>query len=216
MNHVVLERLSKVGVIAVLRAPSSESAVRAAETLVSEGITGIEVTYSTPDAAAAITRIRANHGDAVYLGAGTVLTKAHAREAVDAGAEFLVSPGIDADVATTMVGLGVPAMLGALTPTEVMRASALGATVVKVFPASLGGPSYLAALRAPFPDVPLMPTGGVNAANLVDWFRAGAVAVGAGGDLVPKALLTAGDWTGIAAIARSFRQSFDRVAGDAA
>lgn len=199
-----LSGLRAATVVAVLRAPSAEAGIRATDALVAGGITGIEITYSTPDAAAVIREIRRRHGDAVHLGAGTVLEPRQAREAVDAGAEFLVSPGTDAELAGAMLGTGVTVLSGALTPSEVMTALRLGVHVVKLFPASLGGPAYLKALRGPFPDVDFVPTGGVNAANLAEWLAAGAVAVGAGGDLCPAAAMATGDWDTITATARQF------------
>ena len=132
-----------------------------------------------PDAADAIAEAARRHGDAIYLGAGTVLTAAQAHEAVEAGATFLVSPGTDDAVVAAMRGTGVAVFAGALTPSEVMAALRLGVDAVKIFPASLGGPAYLKALRGPFPDVAFMPTGGVSVANISDWLAAGAVAVGA-------------------------------------
>jgi len=201
---VNLKPLAAVGVVAVVRAPDPESAVRGVEALVAGGVTGIEITYSTPDAAAVIAELDRRHGDAIVLGAGTVLTSEQVVEAADAGATFLVSPGSDDELAETMRATGRTILLGALTPTEVMHVSKLGADAVKVFPASLGGPAYLRALRAPFPDVPFVPTGGVNAGNLGDWLAAGAFAVGAGGDLCSTADLAAGRWDDLEARARQF------------
>jgi len=201
---VNLKPLAAVGVFAVVRAPDPESAVRGVEALVAGGVTGIEITYSTPDAAAVIAELDRRHGDAIVLGAGTVLTSEQVVEAADAGATFLVSPGSDDELAETMRATGRTILLGALTPTEVMHVSKLGADAVKVFPASLGGPAYLRALRAPFPDVPFVPTGGVNAGNLGDWLAAGAFAVGAGGDLCSTADLAAGRWDDLEARARQF------------
>ncbi|SEG44462.1 2-dehydro-3-deoxyphosphogluconate aldolase / (4S)-4-hydroxy-2-oxoglutarate aldolase [Saccharopolyspora kobensis] len=199
-----LDRLRRTGVIAVLRAPSADVAVRASEALIAGGVTGIEVTYSTPGAPTAIERLRQAHGDAVHLGAGTIRTAEQAAEAAAAGAQFLVSPGTDPEVARAMLGTGVDVLLGALTPSEVMAAHRLGAHAVKIFPASLGGPAYLKALRGPFPDIAMMPTGGVASDNIADWLDAGAVAVGAGGELCPKAAMLAEDWDEIRAIARKF------------
>lgn len=189
-----LDRARTTGILAVLRAPSPELALEASEAIIRGGVTGIEVTFSTPDAPAVIRELIARHGDAAYIGAGTVTTAAQAAEAADAGAEFLVSPGTLPDLTRTMLDTGRVVMTGAMTPTEVMGALELGVDVVKIFPASLGGPSYLGALRGPFPDAPLMPTGGVSPENLSAWFAAGAVAVGAGGDLANGASIKASDW----------------------
>ncbi|WP_067245226.1 bifunctional 4-hydroxy-2-oxoglutarate aldolase/2-dehydro-3-deoxy-phosphogluconate aldolase [Microbacterium resistens] len=192
-----LARARSAGVLAVLRAPSPESALDTAEALIRGGISGIEVTYSTPDAPAVIRELISRHGADAYVGAGTVTTPAEAAAAAEAGAEFLVSPGTRPDLTRAMIETGTVVMTGALTPSEVMEARELGVDVVKIFPASLGGPSYLSALRGPFPDAPLMPTGGVTPDNLAEWFAAGAVAVGAGGDLARGASIAAGDWADI-------------------
>ena len=189
-----LDRARATGVLAVLRAPSPELALEASEAIIRGGVIGIEVTFSTPDAPAVIRELIARHGDAAYVGAGTVTTAEQATAAADAGAEFLVRPGTLPALTRTMLDPGRVVMTGAKTPAEVMGALELGVDVVKIFPASLGGPSYLGALRGPFPDAPLMPTGGVTPDNLADWFRAGAVAVGAGGDLANGASIKNSDW----------------------
>ena len=199
-----LAALRAATVVAVLRAPSAEAGIKATDALVAGGVTGIEITYSTPDAAAVIAEVRRRHGNGVYLGAGTVLTAAHAHEAVEAGAEFLVSPGTEPALAGAMLGTGLTVLSGALTPSEVMTALALGVQVVKLFPASLGGPAYLKALRGPFPHVSFVPTGGVTADNLGEWLAAGAVAVGAGSDLCSPKSMADGDWDAITAVARRF------------
>lgn len=211
-----LAAVRAAGVLAVVRAPSPESALAAADALLAGGITGIEVTYSTPDAAAVIAELVRRHGDAAYVGAGTVTTPAQAAEAVGAGARFLVSPGTLAPLTQAMRATGVTVMTGALTPSEVMQAVELGVDVVKVFPASLGGPGYLAALRGPFPDVALMPTGGVSPDNLAAWFAAGAIAAGAGGDLLPSSALASGDMTEITRRALQFSAALAAVRGGVA
>ena len=204
MNFVVPPALESAALIAVIRAPDRESAVRGVEALVAGGVTGIEITYSTPDAPGVIAELDRRFGDGILLGAGTVRRPEEARRAADAGARFLVSPGTTTAVVAAMRETGRTVMAGALTPSEVMTAVDLGVDVVKVFPASLGGPGYLRSLRGPFPDVPFMPTGGVNADNLGEWFAAGAVAVGAGGELCSTADLAGGDFAGIEAKARRF------------
>lgn len=206
-----LSRARAAGVLAVLRAPSATSALDTAEAIIRGGVTGIEVTFSTPDAPAVIRELIARHGDAACIGAGTVTTPEQATDAADAGAEFLVSPGTLPDLTRTMVETGKVVMTGALTPSEVMSALALGVDIVKIFPASLGGPSYLGALRGPFPDAPLMPTGGVNPGNLAEWFAAGAVAVGAGGDLANSASIAASDWDDIEQRSRRFAAALASV-----
>lgn len=210
------DRLTPVrtaGVLAVLRAPSPESALDAADAIIRGGIPGIEVTYSTPDAPAVIRELIARHGERAYVGAGTVTTPEQANAAAEAGAAFLVSPGTLPDLTRAMLDTGRVVMTGALTPTEVMVALDLSVDVVKIFPASLGGPSFLSALRGPFPDAPLMPTGGVKPDNLSDWFAAGAVAVGAGGDLANSASIAASDWADLEARAVRFASALAATRG---
>lgn len=200
----MLERLRATRVVAVIRAPGADGAIEAVDALVRGGVTGIEITYSTPDVPRVLAAVRERHGDGVLLGAGTIRTPDEAREAHAAGAEFLVCPGLDDEVVGAMLGTGATTMGGALTPTEVMRAAKLGVHVVKVFPASLGGPAYVKSLRGPFPDVPFMPTGGVSAGNIADWFAAGVIAVGAGSELCGAGDIADGRFDAIEQRAREF------------
>jgi 2-dehydro-3-deoxyphosphogluconate aldolase / (4S)-4-hydroxy-2-oxoglutarate aldolase len=200
----LLERLRSAVVVAVVRAPDADSALAGIGALVAGGVRAVEVTYSTPEAATVIARLRRELGDDVVVGAGTVTSAEQAAESAAAGAEFLVSPGTTERVASAMRETGIPFALGTLTPSEVMRAVELGAHMVKVFPGSLGGPDYLRALREPLPDVPLVPTGGVTPGNVREWLDAGAFCVGAGGSLVSKELLARRDLDGITEQARAF------------
>ncbi len=206
-----LAAVRSAGVIAVLRAPSEEAALCTVDALLKGGITGVEVTYTTPGTLDVIRELRHRYGASIMIGAGTVLTANQARDAVEAGAHFLVSPGTVESLSDAMLETGVTVFLGALTPSEVMSALRLGAHAVKLFPSSLGGPDYLKALRAPFPDVPFMPTGGVNSSNLRTWFDAGAIAVGAGGELCPPRAMTTGAWDVIEKHARQFSEAFASV-----
>ena len=200
----LLTILKATRILAVVRAPSAESAIRATEALVAGGITGIEITYSTPEAPRVIRELATRYGEQIYLGAGTVTTPEEATKAAEAGARFLVSPGTRRELTAVMKATGLLTMTGALSPSEVMAAIDYGVDVVKIFPASLGGPPYLKSLRGPFPNVALMPTGGVTPENIGDWFAAGAVAVGAGGDLVSGADLAAGRYDEVERKARLF------------
>lgn len=213
MTNDRLAPLIATRVLAVIRAPSAEAALRGSEALVRGGVTGLEITYSTPDAPAVIARLAEEYGDGIYLGAGTVTTVAQAREAVEAGARFLVSPGTRPELTGAMLGTGAVTLTGVLTPTEVMTAVELGVDVVKLFPAALSGTALLKALRGPFPDVPMMPTGGVTPANLAEWIAAGAVAVGAGSDLVSAQDLANGDWDAIETKARAFHEAAAAAGG---
>ncbi|GAB3127207.1 bifunctional 4-hydroxy-2-oxoglutarate aldolase/2-dehydro-3-deoxy-phosphogluconate aldolase [Glaciibacter psychrotolerans] len=199
-----LTTLSNTRVLAVVRAPSADSAILAAGALIAGGVTGLEITYSTPDAPAVIRELAARYGESIYLGAGTVTTAEQAEQAHAAGATFLVSPGTRPDLTRAMKATGLTVMTGALTPSEVMAALDYGTDVVKIFPASLGGPAFLKALRGPFPELALMPTGGVTPENIDEWFAAGAIAVGAGGDLVSGADLAAGRYDEVERKARLF------------
>ncbi|MFZ5895678.1 MAG: bifunctional 4-hydroxy-2-oxoglutarate aldolase/2-dehydro-3-deoxy-phosphogluconate aldolase [Myxococcota bacterium] len=178
-----LEQLKQTGVVAVIRSASADAAVAAAHALVRGGVTGIEVTFSTPGAPDAIARARRELSGAL-VGAGTVLEPAELDAACEAGAQFLVSPHTDVELITRARERGVPFLAGALTPTEVVQAFRAGASCVKLFPGSAVGPSYVKALRGPLPHIPLMPTGGVDEHNLGEWLAAGAIAVGMGGNLV--------------------------------
>ena len=175
-------RLSATGVVAVIRSASVDAALACTRALVRGGVTGIEITFSTPGAAEAIAEARRELPDAL-VGAGTVLDQASLAAACDAGAAFLVSPHTDEALLDAARERDVPFLPGALTPTEVVRAHRAGAACVKLFPGSAVGPGYVKALRGPLPHIPLMPTGGVDEKNLGEWFAAGVVAVGMGGSL---------------------------------
>lgn len=205
-----LRHLADAGVIAVLRAPTPQAAIGAAEALLDGGVTAIEITYSTPDAPQAIAELHRRR-PGTLAGAGTIRTPREADEAAAAGADFLVSPGSTPRVIEAMLGTGLPALAGALTPTEVMAAVDRGIDGIKVFPGSLGGPGLLRALREPFPDVPFVPTGGVSRGNVADWRRAGALAVGAGGQLCPAAAIAEGRWQEITDSAKAFRAAWEDV-----
>lgn len=187
----VRDALALARLIAVIRAPSAEGATSAADAVIEGGIRAVEISFSTPGAPTAIERARRSHEPDVLVGAGTVCDPAEVAAAVGAGARFLVSPGLDEAVVAAARDADAVHLPGVLTPTEVIRARALGAKILKLFPASLGGPALLRALRDPFPDVDFVPTGGVEPGNVGEWLEAGAVAVGAGGSLCPRAAIEA-------------------------
>jgi 2-dehydro-3-deoxyphosphogluconate aldolase/(4S)-4-hydroxy-2-oxoglutarate aldolase len=215
-KQAILKRITELGLLAVLRAPDPAGARRTVDALVEAGVLGIEITYSTPDAASVVADVKQSYGDEVLVGAGTLITRAQVAEAAEAGASYLVSPGLDDEVVASMQTSGVPAMAGVLTPTEVMRGVGLGVDVMKLFPGSLGGPSYLRSLRGPFPDVPFMPTGGVSADNVGDWLAAGAIAVGAGSELASAGDISSGDFAGIREKGRRFLVAIREARSDAA
>ncbi len=203
MNET-LERLRQAAVIAVLRTPDAGSAVRAARALADGGVRAIELTFTTPGAEDAVRRARAELGDEVLVGAGTIRDRAQLEAALAAGAEFLVTPHLDLVLLAAMVATGRLVLPGTLTPSEVAAALDGGAEAVKLFPASAVGPSYIKALRGPFPDVQVVPTGGIGADDVRTWLDAGALAVGAGGDLCPAALVAEGRWDELTATAERY------------
>jgi len=176
-SEQILKRIGEVGIIPVVRASSSEHALAAVEAVEAGGIPIVEITMTVPNAIATIRQVAASCGDRVLVGAGTISNATQARESIDAGARFLVSPGLSVAVLEVARTLGVPAIPGALTPTEIMAAAEAGAKAIKIFPCgSVGGAKYLKALRGPFPDLNFIPTGGVNPANIGEFFAAGAFA----------------------------------------
>lgn len=192
----ILQEIHAARVVAVVRADSGDDAIAAARALVAGGVRAIEITFTVPDAAATIAKIANDPqlSDSLLLGAGTVTTVEQARAAIAAGAQFLVSPVALADVIAVAREHDVAMLPGALTPTEVFQAYQMGGDIIKIFPAARMGPDYLKDLRAPFPQIPLMPTGGVDAGNARQWLDAGAVALGAGGKLVDAAAMRSGQW----------------------
>jgi 2-dehydro-3-deoxyphosphogluconate aldolase/(4S)-4-hydroxy-2-oxoglutarate aldolase len=183
-----LKRTEDLGLLAVVRGESRAGALEVVGALIEGGVLGIEITLTTPEATQVIRDLDEEYGDRILLGAGTVTTHEQVEQSAEAGATFLVSPGCDPNLLPAMLETGLLVLPGTLTPSEVMLARGLGAQAVKLFPGSLGGPSYLKALLGPFPGVPFVPTGGVSLGNIVDWFAAGAFAVGAGGALAPSSL----------------------------
>lgn len=184
------EFLERAALIPVLRAPSMELGHALVDAMMAGGITVVEVTMTVPNAIKLLRELKHRHGKKLLLGSGTVIDAAQAEATIEAGAEFVVSPSLHLDVIAKTKELGKVSIPGALTPTEVITAWRAGADYVKIFPCSaMGGASYLKALRAPFPDVKLIPTGGVTFQTAVDFLRAGASALGVGADLVnPKAI----------------------------
>ncbi len=203
----MLERIKELGVVAVIRGPSEDLTVQMVDALIAGGVGGIEITYSTPNAEGVVRKLAEKYGDSILLGMGTLTELVQVQSAKAAGANFLVSPICEPDLVKAMAASGLVIMAGALTPTEVLRAYRLGSDVVKLFPGSLVGPSYVKALHGPFPQIPLMPTGGVSAANVEQWFAAGVVAVGAGSELCPPALAKAGRFSEISEKAAEFMKA---------
>ena len=180
--------ITETGIIAIVRAPSTRQVGSAVEQLLAAGIRCVEIALTTPGAIPEIATLTAAFGADACIGAGTVLGAAPARDCIAAGAQFLVAPNAVAGMVKAGAESGVPCLLGALTPSEIIAAWNLGAAAVKVFPASLGGPRYLRDVRAPLPDIPLIPTGGISIDDVPDYLSAGAIAVGLGSPLLGDAL----------------------------
>jgi len=203
MLNDVLQSLRYPGIIAVVRASNPASVLPACQALVQGGVTALEITRTVPDAARVLREVQAHFGDAACVGAGSVLSGSMAGEMIQAGARFVVSPVTCADVVDVGHAAGCPVILGAYSPTEILRAHDAGADMVKVFPADALGPTYIRAVLAPMPDLRLVPTGGVDFSNAAEFFRAGCVALGLGSSLLSGELLERRDWAGLSARARA-------------
>lgn len=209
----VLRGITGCGVVAVIRAETPDLALRAVEAVVDGGVNAVEITMTVPGAVDVIARLASELPDGAILGAGTVLTPEDAAMCIDAGATFIVSPNTNPETIAAAKARGIACMPGALTPTEVQAAWAAGADIVKLFPGNVVGPSYIKDLHGPFPDIPLMPTGGVDLNTAQSWLEAGAVALGVGGALVDRKLLSAGQFGEITSRARRFREIVARFRG---
>ena len=203
-RHTDLQRVLDGGIVAIIRASSSEQLVSVARALYDGGIEIIEVTFTTPGVVDVISDVKKDLGSKVLLGAGTVLDPETARVALLAGAEFLVSPCVNIEVIKLAHRYDKLVMPGAYTPTEVLTAWEAGADVIKLFPADIGGAPYLKALKGPLPQVRMMPTGGVNQRTLRDFVKAGACAVGLGSQLVEKEALESGNFARIRELAKEY------------
>jgi 2-dehydro-3-deoxyphosphogluconate aldolase/(4S)-4-hydroxy-2-oxoglutarate aldolase len=187
----MLERIERSGVVAIVRLDDYSRAPEMARALADGGVEAVEFTYTNPAAGEAVRATKAAMGGDMLVGAGTVLDPETARAAILQGADFIVTPTLQVDTIRLCQRYSVPTVIGAFTPTEILTAWESGATIVKVFPASVGGPRYLKDVRGPLPHVKLMPTGGVSFENAGEFIRAG---VAAGSNLVDAATIAAQDW----------------------
>lgn len=209
----ILSRLEKTGVVAVVRGATKEEAIKASHAIVVGGLTGIELTFTVPQADEALKELTSYYQNRseIVIGAGTVLDAVTARLAIMAGAEYIVSPSFDRETAELCNLYQVPYLPGCMTITEVQEALKSGADIVKLFPGSAYGPSIISAFKAPMPQVSLMPTGGVSLANMADWFKAGAITVGVGGDLLAPA--SSGDFDQVTATAKQYAAKLKEIKG---
>jgi 2-dehydro-3-deoxyphosphogluconate aldolase/(4S)-4-hydroxy-2-oxoglutarate aldolase len=201
---VVSEQLIAARVIPVLRFAARAQAEAAIDCLLAAGFATVEVTMTTPDAVSLIGDLRRHSPSAFLVGAGTVLDVDMARACLRAGADYFVSPGFVPGLAELAHAAHRPCLMGGFTPSEVLAARRAGADIVKVFPASTGGPKHLAAMHAVYPHIPMCPTGGVSLENMRDYFAAGAAVVGVGNNLIDVNALTRGDRNVVIAHAQQF------------
>ena len=199
------KRIVEIGIVPVIRAASSKQALLASEAVCAGGVPVVEITMTVPGAIDVIAELAKTAGKEILIGAGTVLDPPTAQRCLDAGAEFLVSPGFDLETVQLARRLGKLMIAGALTPTEVIAAWKAGSDFVKIFPCgSVGGAKYIKALKAPLPQVPMIPTGGVNLNTAAEFILAGAAALGIGGELVSAAALKSGNTREITHSARQY------------
>jgi len=204
-RDAVVNRIIEIGILPVVRARSSDEAAAVSDAIGKGGIDALEITMTVPGAVQVIAEAVARYGDRFLIGAGTVLDAAQARACIAAGARFIVSPIVDEETIAACRGSDVPVLPGALTPTEVVKAWRAGADFVKVFPCgAVGGASYIRSLKAPLPDVRLVPTGGVTMQTVGTLFKAGASAVGVGADLCDVDAIRRGDAEQVTAAARAY------------
>ncbi len=203
-KEVVLQKIREVGILPVLRASSSDGALALADAIAEGGITALEVTMTVPGAVQVISRLVRDRPE-LLIGAGTVLDAETARICILEGAQFVVSPALNEEAVRLCRRYSVAVMAGALTPTEVIRAWEAGSDVVKIFPASaMGGAKYLKSLKAPLPQVEMIPTGGVSVATAKDFLDAGAFALGVGADLADEKAVAEGRAADVTAVARQY------------
>ncbi|GLY20618.1 bifunctional 4-hydroxy-2-oxoglutarate aldolase/2-dehydro-3-deoxy-phosphogluconate aldolase [Micromonospora sp. NBRC 101691] len=203
--------LAAARLLAVIRGTDTAGAIAAGTALLEEGVRLVEVALTTPDAVRAVAALRAVAPAGALVGAGTVLTAADVADVAAAGAQFVVTPAVVESIAEA-AGRGLPVAAGALTPTEAYTAMRMGASAVKLFPASVGGPAYLRAVRDPFPDIPFVAVGGVGLADVPGYLGAGAIAVGVGGPLVGDAA-SGGDLAALRVRARTYLDAVGESAG---
>ena len=201
----ITKKIVDIGVVPVVRASSAAQAIAAAEAVCAGGISVVEVTMTVPGAVEVIAQLVKTMSSAVLVGAGTVLNADSARRCLDAGAQFLVSPGFDLETVKFANGKGVLIMAGALPPTEVITAWNAGSDFVKIFPCgNVGGAKYIKALKGPLPQIPMIPTGGVNLNTAAEFIQAGSAALGIGGELILAAALKSGNMREITELAKQY------------
>ncbi|WP_085506131.1 bifunctional 4-hydroxy-2-oxoglutarate aldolase/2-dehydro-3-deoxy-phosphogluconate aldolase [Thalassobacillus devorans] len=208
-KEALLERLVSSGIVAVVRKVDTEKVHHVVQAFVDGGVSSIEITMESEGAVRIIRELKERYGDTVLVGAGTVLNKDQAKEAIDAGSDFVFAPTLDKETIEYTRSQGVIMIPGVFTPTEIYQAYQWGANMVKVFPATVVGPQFFKDVNGPLGHIQKMPTGGINLENLGDFLRAGAVAAGVGGSLVNKTMIEQEDWQGLKELAKNY---VDKVA----
>lgn len=209
-THEDMQRLTESGVVAVMRGADADTVIEVAQALQEGGVTAYEITADNPDAMELIREVSASFDDdEAIVGAGTVLDSATAGAAIRAGAEFVVGPSFDEGVVETCNRYGTLVAPGIFTPTEAIRAFEAGADFVKLFPASTAGPKHLSSIQGPLPQIPIMPTGGIDIDNAPEYIEAGAVVVGAGSAIMDADAIEAGDYESITETAREFTDAIE-------
>jgi len=207
----IIDRIINPGILAVIRADSSEQLMGVAEALYEGGVTGLEVTMTTPNALQVISDVSKRFGKKVLVGVGTVLDTETCRAAILAGAQFAVTPVLRPDVIKMCNRYGIPIAAGAYTPTEAITAYESGADFVKIFPADQLGPQYIKNILGPLPQLRIIPTGGVTVATVDAFIKAGCVALGAGSSLVSKDVLKNQDWKKLTETAAAFVEAIKKA-----
>lgn len=210
-KYEILKKITDTGIIAVVRADSREDALQLIEAIQRGGITTIEITMTIPRAVDILKELSSVYmrDDRIVIGAGTVLDGSTCKACIDAGAQFVVSPGFSSEVIKTANRYAVPVMSGAMTITEVVSGLELGADLIKVFPGSLFGPAIIKNFKGPIPQACYVPTGGVSLGNMAEWFKAGACAVGVGSDITNKK--DAGDYSGVERRAKEYAEQYRAI-----
>ncbi len=212
-KHEKMNLIRETGIIAIMRARSSSQLITAADAIKAGGVRVIEVTMTTPGALDVIAAASQKYGSEVLFGAGSVLDAETARAAILAGADFIVAPTLNLNVIALCSRYSVPVMPGCYTPTEALTAWEAGADMIKLFPASLGGPGLIKAMRAPLPQLEIVPVGGVNLDTAADFIQAGAAALGVGSSLISQKLLDSGDMEALTKRANAFIQAVKLARG---
>jgi 2-dehydro-3-deoxyphosphogluconate aldolase / (4S)-4-hydroxy-2-oxoglutarate aldolase len=206
----ISDSIREIGIIAIMRAKNSDQLLAAADAVLKGGVNAIEVTMTTPGALRIIEEAVAKYSDEVIFGVGSVLDPETARIAILTGAQFVVCPTLNLKTVEMCKRYSVPVVPGAYTPTEVLTAWEAGADMVKIFPASVGGPEYIKAIKAPLPQIDLVPVGGVNLETTADFIRAGSTVVGVGSSLINQKLLDAGEFEIISENAHRYREEVQK------